>query len=209
MIMIKIESKHNDIGGCKLHWLEAGDRQGDTVLLLHGMKFQAATWQELGSLELLARNGFHVIAIDMPGFGDSPVCDRDTDEVLTAFVRQHGISPLVLVGPSMGGRIALEFSLAHPDLVSALVLVGPVGVADNEDRLATISRPVLAIWGSEDQIAPLEHCNLLQQHIRNCRCEVIQGAPHPCYLDQPEAWHRLVLDFLQEIRKETEGQQTG
>ena len=71
--MIAITLKNIDIGGCAIHFLESGDPAGPPVILLHGMKFQAQTWRELGTLDLLTEMGAHVLAVDMPGFGQSPV----------------------------------------------------------------------------------------------------------------------------------------
>jgi abhydrolase domain-containing protein 14 len=166
------------------------------VLLLHGMKFNAATWQELGTLEKLAGAGFHPVAVDMPGFGESPVCDKDQDEILSAFISQGELNRPVMIGPSMGGRIALEFAVNHPGILGGLVLVGAVGVEENRERLAEIDIPVLIIWGGEDRISPLANSDILLESIKGAERLVIDGAPHPCYLDQPDRWHGAVLDFL-------------
>jgi abhydrolase domain-containing protein 14 len=98
----------------------------------------------------------------------------------------------------MGGRIALEFTLTNQDLVNGLILVGAVGVQENKDRLEDISLPCLAVWGEEDSISPLVNGHLLQQGIKDAELTVIRGATHPCYLDQPDEWHRILLGFLTE-----------
>jgi len=92
----------------------------------------------------------------------------------------------------------LEFTLANPDLVTGLILVGAVGVQENKERLKEISLPCLAVWGGEDSISPLANGHLLQQEIKDAELAVIPGAPHPCYLDQPDEWHRILLRFLTE-----------
>jgi abhydrolase domain-containing protein 14 len=194
--MTEIISKNIDAVGCCLHCLEAGRPEDRTVLLLHGMKFNAATWQELGTLEKLAGAGFHPVAVDMPGFGESPVCDKDQDEILSAFISQGELNRPVMIGPSMGGRIALEFAVNHPGILGGLVLVGAVGVEENRERLAEIDIPVLIIWGGEDRISPLANSDILLESIKGAERLVIDGAPHPCYLDQPDRWHGAVLDFL-------------
>ena len=194
--MTEIISKNIDAVGCCLHCLEAGRPEDRTVLLLHGMKFNAATWQELGTLEKLAGAGFHPVAVDMPGFGESPVCDKDQDEILSAFISQGELNRPVMIGPSMGGRIALEFAVNHPGILGGLVLVGAVGVEENRERLAEIDIPVLIIWGGEDRISPLANSDILLESIKGAERLIIDGAPHPCYLDQPDRWHGAVLDFL-------------
>jgi len=194
--MLDIISKNIDISSCSLHCLAAGEEQGRDIILLHGMKFQAATWQELGTLKVLADAGMRVLALDMPGFGKSPACEAEQDGVLTEFINRETSSKPVLLGPSMGGRIALEFAVNHPDTLSALILVGAVGVEQNRDRLAEIKVPTLLIWGSEDQISPIANSDILLGAIAGAKRVIIEGAPHPCYLDQPETFHRAVRNFV-------------
>ena len=51
----------------------------------------------------------------------------------------------VILGPSMGGRVCLEFCLDHQDKVGAMILVGPIGVPENRSRMDEIEVPVLAV----------------------------------------------------------------
>jgi abhydrolase domain-containing protein 14 len=194
--MTDIISKKIDASSCCLHCLEAGKADGLDVILLHGMKFQAATWQELGTLDKLAAAGFHPLALDMPGFGKSAACEADQDKVLADCIVQGELNRPVLIGPSMGGRLALEFALNHPGILGGLILVGAVGVAENKDRLAQLDLPVLILWGGADQISPLENSDILLDNIKGAKRMILEGSPHPCYLDQPDAWHKAVLDFL-------------
>jgi abhydrolase domain-containing protein 14 len=168
------------------------------ILLLHGMKFQAATWQETGTLATLAEAGYRAIAIDLPGFGRSPAADIEPAAVLKEVLRHSSQDRAILLGPSMGGRIALEFTLANPDLVNGLILVGAVGVQENQARLKELTLPCLAVWGGEDTISPPANGQLIQQGVKGAELAIIAGAPHPCYLDQPGEWHRILLGFLSE-----------
>ena len=54
--MPQITEKTIDLDGCLIHALEAGPKEGRSVILLHGMKFQAETWRELGTLAALRNN---------------------------------------------------------------------------------------------------------------------------------------------------------
>ncbi|MFH1217950.1 MAG: alpha/beta hydrolase [Pseudomonadota bacterium] len=183
-------------GPCQLHYIEGGISSGKDIVLLHGMKFQAQTWKDLGTLRILGESARHPMALDLPGFGDSPSCAGKPAEVLVDFISRKKLEKPLLVGPSMGGRVALEFCLDHPDQVGGLVLVGAVGVQENRERLSLINVPSLIIWGGEDAISPLENGRLLAREISGASFFVIDGAPHPCYLHQPEIWHRELLSFL-------------
>ena len=196
--MTVISSQQLNCMGHPIHTLQGGPDVGPLVLLLHGKMFKAATWQETGTLTKLVDAGYRAVALDLPGFGKSPAGDIEPVEVINVVISQAAPNGAILLGPSMGGRIALEFTLANQDLVNGLILVGAVGVQENKERLKDISLPCLAVWGEEDSISPLANGNLLQQGIKDAELMVIQGASHPCYLDQPDEWHRILLGFLTE-----------
>jgi len=194
--MVVLTAKDIDLGGCLVHCLEGGDPAGRAVILLHGMKFQARTWRELGTLALLAEAGLHVLAVDMPGFGQSPADELAPVQVLHRLIDQLSLGPAVLIGPSMGGRIALEFALRYPQWLAGLVLVGAVGVEENRQGLATITAPTLIVWGGEDQVSPLTNSDILLAEIAGSQREILAQAPHPCYLAQPDRWHACLRDFF-------------
>ena len=64
--MPTLTTRQIDLDGCTIHCLESGDPAGRAVVLLHGMKFQAETWRELGTLAQLADQGLRVLAVDLP-----------------------------------------------------------------------------------------------------------------------------------------------
>ena len=194
-----IMEKNITVGPCGLHVLEAGEAENTDVVLLHGLKFSAQTWRETGTLDILADNGCHCVAVDMPGFGKSAGCDEEPSAVLRGVIEQETDGKPVLLGPSMGGRIALEFAIDYPDHVGGLILVGAVGIKENRGRLAGIQVPTLLVWGGEDRISPLADSDLLLDGISGSTRVVLEGAPHPCYLDQPENFHRVILDFLSSL----------
>ena len=197
--LVAMTSKNIDLDGIRVHSLECGDPAGIPVVLLHGMKFQAATWQELGTLDFLSGLGLHVFAVDMPGFGQSPVCGCEPVEVLLRFVTRLGLDRVVLIGPSMGGRIALEFGIQYPERLAGLILAGAVGVEENRNGLARIAVPTLIVWGAEDQVAPLASSDILLTGIPHAQREIFLDAPHPCYLAQPDQWHANLQIFFSSL----------
>lgn len=197
--MIQIVKNIEKCGAGEIHYLETEKPGKKEILLLHGMKFNARTWQELGTLDLLATSGFKAIALDMPGFGDSPQYDMAPNSVLENFVRQKKCNRPIVIGPSMGGRISLEFCLDHPDLVGGLVLVGAVGVEENRERLSEIKVPTLIVWGEKDAISPIANGHTLNEKIEGSSFVQINDAPHPCYIDKPEIWHWELTHFLETV----------
>ncbi|QQG65810.1 alpha/beta fold hydrolase [Desulfobulbus oligotrophicus] len=194
--METIQVKKIDCNGCSVHCLESGPTDGLPVVLLHGMKFQAETWRELGTIQALSALQLRVTALDMPGFGKSPDCTQEPAEILVEALQQLGVQQAVLIGPSMGGRIALEFAMAHPQRITGLVLVGAVGVEENRARLGMITVPCLIVWGEDDQVSPLANSDILLSKLPDARREIVAKASHPCYLDQPAHWHDLLRTFF-------------
>lgn len=115
-------------GPLRLTYLDVGS--GPTLLLLHGMFGDHLDWEPV--IGPLSRH-FRVIAVDLPGFGDSDkpdvVYDRD---LFVGAVRTLldclRLPSVTLVGNSFGGLLALLFALDYPDRVDALVLVGSGGL---------------------------------------------------------------------------------
>ncbi|MFO7761853.1 MAG: alpha/beta hydrolase [Desulfobia sp.] len=189
-----------EIGECRIHYIESGAEYEKDVVLLHGLKFKAETWQQLGTLDLLNNKGKHALALDLPGFGGSSECHKGKDQILADFLLTRKLDKPVIIGPSMGGKLALEFTLSYPDLIGGLVLLGAVGVPEYQDELSQIKVPTCIIWGDNDSVSPLENGRILHREIKGSSFFVIKDASHSCYLDQPRIWHDQLIDFL-----ETEG----
>ena len=197
--MPEITKNTEQCGSCEIHYLEAGKPGKRDILLLHGKKFNARTWQELGTLKVLAQCGYRAAAVDMPGYGNSPEGDMSPGQVLKSFISQREYDRPIVVGPSMGGRISLEFCLNNPDQIGGLVLVGSVGIEENRERLSQIKVPTLIVWGEKDAISPIVNGHTLNEKIEGSSFVVIQDAPHPCYLDKPDIWHWELTHFLETV----------
>jgi abhydrolase domain-containing protein 14 len=195
------------LGECPLSCLQAG-AAGLDVVLLHGMSFEAETWREIGTLGRLEEEGYRATALDLPGFGKSPPCTASIEELMSGFIREAALNRPVLVGPSMGGRISLTYALEHQDVVSGLVLIAPTEVDRYLERMTSFRLPTLILWGTKDEIIDPENARLLHQAMSSSRLNLFEGAHHPCYLEQTDRWHEVLLDFLAEIREDA-GQPAG
>jgi len=194
--MAEIVSRNVSLGAYKVYSLQTKKSQGQDVLLLHGAKFQAEIWKELKTLHRLDDAGYRPHAIDLPAFGKSPRCPVAHETVLQWFIQEQKLSRPVLVGPSMSGRISLEFAVKYPEFVGKLVLIGAVGVQERSEQLDRIRVPCLILWGSNDTVAPLAYARLLHDRIPGAELRIFDNASHPCYLDQPDLWHQELLAFL-------------
>lgn len=133
----------------RLSTLEAGT--GDPVVCLHGLGGTKASF--LTTVAALAPEQ-RVIAIDLPGFGESakpiaaPYDARWFARSVVGLLDALGLERAALVGNSMGGRIAIETGFQAPERVSALVLLSPA-LAWLRDRpwapLLKLVRPELGL----------------------------------------------------------------
>lgn len=102
-----------------------------TVLALHGFTQRGSSWDEVAALD-----GGTWVAPDLPGHGGRPVMGWD-ETVASVGAQLEGLSrPRVLVGYSMGGRLALGVVLERPEVVDALVVVSAApGIHSRSDRV--------------------------------------------------------------------------
>jgi abhydrolase domain-containing protein 14 len=197
--MQAIQNKTIIIEGVSINTLQAGEYSRPTLLFLHGKAFQAETWLDLGTLQAAVDAGFSVLALDLPGFGKSPEAPLAPEKVIRELMQSAELESAIMVGPSMGGKIALEFSLNNPEKIAGLVLIGAVGVEENRNRLSELPPSTLIVWGENDQISDPGNGVLLHESIPGSKLVVFEGAKHPCYLEQPELWHETLLNFAQTV----------
>ena len=114
------------VDGLKLHYLAWGTEGKTRMLLLHGLRGHAHSWDDFASSVC---QDHHVLALDQRGRGDSGWAKdgQYTTEAyvadLAGFCKELSLEPFILVGHSMGGRNAMAYAAQYPDQVRKLVLV--------------------------------------------------------------------------------------
>ena len=237
--------------------------QGRAVLMSHGYSATRHMWD--GQHAKLG-DRYRMISWDMRGHGatDSPSDPARYSHALTvadmkALLDHLGIRRAVIGGLSLGGTMSLEFYVAHPDMVEALILcdTGPgyrnaearakwneramarateleargleaLGGRSREmreamshhrsaqglahaargmlaqqdsrviDALGSITVPTIVIVGDKDEpfVAP---CEYMAKKIPGARLEVVKDAGHSSNLDQPDAFNRVFVEFLDSL----------
>jgi abhydrolase domain-containing protein 14 len=196
----KIVSKWTDVGPSKVHYLEAGPPDGLPVVLLHGASFRAATWQQIGTLARLAEAGYRALAIDLPGFGESPAAEVEKETWLAELVGQLDVERPVVISPSMSGNYSLPLLVNHPDRLAGFVAVAPVGISTYEQRLRGNPVPLLALWGENDDIVDPGYADLLVRDMAKAKKVLLPNAGHAAYMNDPAAFHETLLEFLAAVR---------
>lgn len=178
------------------------------IILLHGWSFSSMDWLKLDLFGTLAALGYNVFAPDYPGFGESsgdqkyavvtgniengPLFVRD-------YMKANNIAKSVILGASMGGGIAMRYTLLYQPTVSALIGVAPAWVEDISGKFDEIQVPTLFIWGSSDRSVPLSLGKEYSKLVAGSRLEVIKGAGHAVYLDRPEEFLDVLKSFLSKL----------
>ncbi|MDD0842641.1 alpha/beta fold hydrolase [Pseudomonas sp. Gutcm_11s] len=125
-----LSSHEVKVDGLTIHYYEGGPRDGETLLMIHGFGANRDNWLRF------ARHfsqQYRVIALDLPGFGESDKPDVNYDvasqtERLHAFVQALGISKPHLIGNSMGGHIAALYAARYPEQVTSVALLNNSGI---------------------------------------------------------------------------------
>jgi pimeloyl-ACP methyl ester carboxylesterase len=116
------------LNGARVNYVEMG--QGDPLVFVHGL---SGCWQNwLENIPHFARR-HRVIAVDLPGFGESELPHEEISipgygRFVDAFLGEIGVERASLVGNSMGGFIAAEVAISQPRRVEKLALVSAAGV---------------------------------------------------------------------------------
>ena len=140
-------SRFADVEGLRVHYTDVGS--GPPIVLIHGINSNHASfagWQrELSS-------SYRTIALDLPGHGlTGPDAKdryswREMAEVVEGLVTSIGLECFVLAGNSLGGAVSMEYAIAHPERLEALVLIDSIGPpfrGKMPPSLAAMRRPLL------------------------------------------------------------------
>ncbi|KAF9978722.1 hypothetical protein BGZ73_000732 [Actinomortierella ambigua] len=119
-------------GGYRYHYVEEGDPSAPTILMVHGFPDIWYGWRH--QIRHLADKGYHVIAVDTLGYGqsDAPVVDLDKVHPysvksicgqLCSLLDVLNIPKVVILGHDWGGAIVWRFADYHPDRVHSVISV--------------------------------------------------------------------------------------
>ena len=149
-----------DHDGVRLHYVDWGPTGSPPMLLLHGLRDSARSFDEFAAA---MRGDHHVVALDSRGHGDSEWAGSgayrfedlvsDVGATVDHLSATHG-RDLVLVGHSAGGRYAWAYAIEHPEVVRALVIVDidpdPINPQTQRDFATFDAEPF--VWDSLDPV---------------------------------------------------------
>ena len=170
------QGKYANVNGLKLYYETYGGK-GNPLVLLHGGLGGVGMFTQL--LPALAENR-QVIGVDLQGHGhtadiDRPFSFEQMGDDIAALVKQLGFDKVDLAGYSLGGGVALQTAIRHPDVVRKLVTVSTAFKGDG--------------WFPESR-AGMKALNA------DAAKGMIGSPPHRAYVDtapNPEGWTDLVV----------------
>jgi pimeloyl-ACP methyl ester carboxylesterase len=117
-----------------INFQRAGKENDPTILLLHGLGTRASFW--LPVMPALVGEGYQVLALDLPGFGNSDPLEElfrpyHVAKRIMGFTQALDLEQVIVVGHSMGGTIACGCAVVDPTRIKALVLVDAFGINDS------------------------------------------------------------------------------
>lgn len=132
-------SRYMDLpGDLRVHYRDEGPRDAPAVVLVHGFSASLHAWEPW--VQRLSSD-YRIISLDLPGHGltrappDYQPATARSVAVVDQITQRLGVERFVLGGNSMGGGVAWNYALAHPDRLRGLVLVDAAGWPDpDRDR---------------------------------------------------------------------------
>ncbi len=127
-------------GGFHVHYEDEGDPAKPLLVLLHGFGDSYTSWD--GWVREL-KGKFHIIRLDFPGHGLTRAPDgyslggAQLADLVDAFATQLALPKFAVAGNSMGGGVAWQLAVRHPERVSALILVDAAGFPNEKPPAAT------------------------------------------------------------------------
>ena len=185
-------SEFANVDGISVHMRDEGPRSDPhPIVLIHGTASSLHTWDEwVDSLKRRHR----VVRLDLPGAGLTAQF-RDDDYRIDRFVRfmgaflaQRGIEHGVLVGNSLGGRIAWETAVARPDLVERLVLIDARGYPSEAGSSTAIERLAEVPLVGPFLIEHVTPRGLIAKSVMS-----VVGDPSKVTADQVDRYYELLL----------------
>ncbi len=119
--MSSVESGYTEINSTKLYYEVAG--KGEAIVLINGFTLDTRMWDD--QFQVFSKQ-YKVLRYDVRGYGQSakPSGEEYTDaDDLMSLLKQLDIEHAHIIGLSMGGSIAIDFTLSYPEAVDNLVLV--------------------------------------------------------------------------------------
>jgi len=136
--------------GVKLQYAEQGVFTGTAVIFLHGV---GDSWHSFESVLKALPENIHAFALSLRGHGDSekPATGytiKDFAADVAQFIKMQDLESVCIVGHSMGGMVAQQFVLDHPQLTKGMVLIDSDAIFNDNNGMPGFFQEVLKLGGT-------------------------------------------------------------
>ena len=133
--------------GVELEYAEQGDKSGTPVIFLHGY---TDSWHSFENVMPLLPGTIHAFVLTQRGHGNSSKPEnnyhpKDFAADVAAFIKEAKIGKAIIVGHSLGGVIAQQFALDHPELTKAIVIISSDAAFKDNPGLPEFREEVLKL----------------------------------------------------------------
>ncbi|GIY99381.1 hypothetical protein CEXT_477081 [Caerostris extrusa] len=210
----------------KIHYLYAKPdiKKNLSVLLLHGQSYTSETWDKLRTIQHIAAFGYYAVAVDLPGYGDSPDIKKlNRTGFLTSIIDSLNMENVVIISPSMSGSFSMEFLIGYSTKMVGFVPVSPISskqlskhpcktpINFTSMHFDKDCQKLLPFLGkkSPPNLSCIKVPTLVvygeqdksKSSAKLCLLPNSQGAEipngeHAAYLSNPELWHKLLYNYL-------------
>jgi len=185
----------------------------NVVVLLHGLFGSKGNLLSIGRV---LSDRFHVLAVDLPGHGDSAPMKEMTftnmANALQLFLRELDITRVHIVGHSLGAKVAMQFATLFPELTSSVTVLDispvtykgrghdPVFQAVKElDLEDGYTGPALVLKGELSAYIQTKHKELFKAYLPKATHYIVEGAGHWLHAEKPKEVQQHILRFLSKL----------
>ena len=188
-----------DVEGASLYYEVFG--AGSPVVLLHGAAVDHRVWDE----QVVPLAHAHTIArYDLRGTGRSTAGEGGTHtDDLKALVDHLEFQRAALVGQALGARIAIDFAIAYPDAVRALILIDVSLDGLTTDRLSGVAAPALVPVGECAGADVHQRASTLEAAMPDAWKVVVPGVGRLINQEAPQRFNEIVMAFLAETERKS------
>ncbi len=184
-----------------IHAQSTGPEGEPLVLGIHGFSQRNGwhTWEPL--MQPLADAGFWVVSVDMPGWGQSILQQKqrltreDTVTAVSQILDTLSVQTAAIMGKSWGGGVALNTALQRPERVSKLILTAPAW-HNGSETLNQLTQPVLLAWAKDDPVIPYSYANDYCTAIPDCQLESYETGGHSAAPNNAVDFAPKAIEFL-------------
>jgi len=185
------------IEGKKVYYIHNGVLKKPSVVFLHGKKFNAKIWVDSTAMKALANAGYSAISVNLPNFNNTSYdTDLWPDIWLFECMNRLKLTRPIFIAASTASEYVVPFMVNNPKRISGLIGVGLTNLKKYANDYSKVLAPVLAISGEKDKIVPPSDSQIFAQAVTNGEYKTIAEAGHSPYLDKPEEFNKMVVEFL-------------